>query len=147
MDDRIPDAPGPDPVKAFETEQKAMAAYVDTAKVYSQLSLGALVLSVTFIEKFTSFKTQEAVNWCLAVAWAAWLVAALSGAFYQYLVARFLEARGVQWGVLARTGHPKWFRWLSRHPWPAYAVMLATFAIGAASFAVYGLKALSLTAS
>ena len=144
-EDRIPRAPGADPVKAFETEQKMMGAYVDTAKTYSQLSLGALVLSVTFIEKFTTVETQESVNWWLAVSWVAWLLSALSGAFYQYLAARFLEARGEHWGVLTRGGHPQWFRWLGRHPWPAYAGMLGAFAVGAASFAAYGLKALSLT--
>lgn len=145
MEDSIPSAPGPDPVKAFENELKMMATYVDTAKTYSQLSLGALVLSVTFIEKFTTTKTYDSVNWWLAVAWVSWLASALSGAFYQYLAARFLEARGEHWGVLTRGGHPQSFRWLSRHPWPAYAGMLASFALGAASFALYGLRALHLT--
>lgn len=145
MDNRIPSAPGSDPAKAFETEQEMMATYVDTAKTYSQLSLGALVLSVTFIEKFATVKTQESVTWWLAVAWVAWLLSALSGAFYQYLAARFLEARGEHWGVLTRGGHPQWFTWLALHPWPAYAGMLGAFAVGSVSFAVYGLKALRLT--
>lgn len=145
MEDNIPSALGSDPVKAFENEVKMMATYVDTAKTYSQLSLGALVLSVTFIEKFTTTKTYDSVNWWLAIAWVAWLASALSGAFYQYLAARFLEARGEHWGVLSRKGHPQWFRWLSRHPWPAYAGMLGSFAVGAAAFAVYGLRALRLT--
>ncbi|HRP27429.1 MAG TPA: hypothetical protein PLG77_03245 [Burkholderiaceae bacterium] len=145
MRNPIPDFPGSDPVKAFETEQKMMATYVDTAKTYSQLSLGALVLSVTFIEKFTTVKTQQSVTWWLAASWIAWLLSALSGAFYQYLAARFLEGRGEHWRVLTRGVHPQWFDWLGRHPWPAYAVMLGAFAVGAASFAVYGLKALGFT--
>jgi hypothetical protein len=144
MHDGIPSAPGSDPVKAFENEQKVMAAYVDTAKTYSQLSLGALVLSVTFIEKFTTSKTQESVTVWLTAAWLAWLVSAISGAFYQYLAARFLEARGESWGVLTRSGHTQLFNWLARHPWPAYATMLVTFAVGALSFAIYGLQALHL---
>jgi hypothetical protein len=36
---------------AFAEEQKIMAAHSDTAKTFTQLSLGALVLSITFFEK------------------------------------------------------------------------------------------------
>ena len=45
------DPPGGDAHKALEEERHIMSAYSDTAKTYSQLSLGALVLSVTFFEK------------------------------------------------------------------------------------------------
>lgn len=45
----------------------------DTAKTYSQLSLGALVLSVTFIEKVAAAKVSEAVDTPLLIAWCGWL--------------------------------------------------------------------------
>ena len=48
----------------------------------------------------------------------------------------FLEARGESWGVMTRTGHPQWFRWLTNHPWPVYALMLVAFAIGSVAFAI-----------
>ena len=130
--------PGGDPHKALEEERHIMAAYSDTAKTYSQLSLGALVLSVTFFEKVADTQGHVAVDTPLLVAWCGWLVAALAGAFYQYLAVRFLEARGEAWGVMTRTGHLQWFRWLADHPWPAYTLMLLAFAIGSLAFVVVG---------
>jgi hypothetical protein len=129
--------------KALEEDRKIMAAYSDTAKTYSQLSLGALVLSVTFIEKVAATKVSHALNAALLLAWGGWLIAALSGAFYQYLAVRFLEARGKDWGVLIRAGHPQLFEHWSRHPWPVYACMLIAFAIGSLAFVVVGLQLLS----
>ena len=55
--------------KALEEDRKIMAAYSDTAKTYSQLSLGALVLSVTFIEKVAAIKVSHALNAALLLAW------------------------------------------------------------------------------
>ena len=144
MPESTPKYPGHDPVAAFDNERKMMSSYVDTAKTYSQLSLGALVLSVTFIEKVVGAKLAERVTFWLMVAWLSWLVSALAGAFYQYLAARFLEARGEDWGVLVRGGHPQWFQWLARHPWAAYALMLVAFAVGSISFAIVGLQSLSV---
>lgn len=117
-----------------------MAAYMDTAKTYSQLSLGALVLSITFFEKIADTSGRIVTDRLLLVAWFGWLVAAVAGAFYQYLAVRFLEARGEAWGVMARTGHPQWFRRLADHPWPAYALMLGAFTIGSLAFAWVGLR-------
>lgn len=133
-----PQAPGNDPSKALEDERKIMAAYSDTAKTYSQLSLGAVVLSITFIEKVATSTVPNAATGWLYAAWCGWLVAALAGAFYQYLAVRFLEVRGEDWGVLVRTGHPQALAWLARHPWPAYTAMLIAFAAGSLSFVVFG---------
>lgn len=144
MDTPLPPSPMPDASAAFENERKMMAAYVDAARTYSQLSLGALVLSVTFLEKFTATPDTRALAPWLVTAWICWLISTLSGAFYQYLAARFLEARGEHWGVLARGGHTQWFRQLASHPWPVYGVMLVTFALGSVSFVVYGMQAARL---
>lgn len=138
----FPLAPGTDPSKAFEDERKIMAAYSDTAKTYSQLSLGALVLSITFIEKVVAAAVPNVASFWLYAAWCSWLVSALSGALYQYLAVRFLEARGEDWGVLKRTGHPQSLEWLARHPWPAYAAMLIAFAVGSFCFVVFGIRLL-----
>ena len=138
MKNSISHPPGNDASKALEDERKVMAAYSDTAKTYSQLSLGALVLSITFIEKVVTSTVPNVATIWLYVAWCAWLVAALSGAFYQYLAVRFLEARGEDWGVLVRSGHPQALEWLARHPWPAYTGMLIAFAVGSLSFVIFG---------
>jgi hypothetical protein len=132
--------PGGDAHKALEEERHIMAAYSDTAKTYSQLSLGALVLSITFFEKVANTSGKIAVDPLLLIAWSGWLLSALAGAFYQYLAVRFLEARGETWGVMIRTGHPQWFRWLADHPWPVYAVMLLAFSIGSLAFAITGFR-------
>jgi hypothetical protein len=86
-----------------------MAAYSDTAKTYTQLSLGALVLSVTFFDKVLGQHDRIPVDLVLLLAWVCWLVAVLAGAFYQYLAVRFLEARGKDWGLLQRSGHTQAF--------------------------------------
>ena len=143
MPEMTPKHPGTDASVAFENERKMMSSYVDTAKTYSQLSLGALVLSVTFIEKVVGTKLNEGVGAFLVIAWISWLASALAGAVYQYLAARFLEARGEDWGVLVRGGHPQFLQWLAHHPWPAYAVMLAAFAVGSISFAIVGVQGLA----
>lgn len=135
---------GLDAQEALEQERKVMAAYGDTAKTYSQLSLGALVLSVTFLEKVANTQVSASVDAPLVVAWCGWLISALAGAFYQYLAVRFLEARGEAWGVLVRSGHRQWFRRLAQHPWPVYGVMLAAFAVGSLAFVIVGFRHLHL---
>lgn len=124
--------------KALDEERKIMAAYSDTAKTYSQLSLGALVLSVTFIEKVLNMPVAKAATPWLFAAWCCWLLSTISGAFYQYLAVRFLEARGEDWKVLERGGHVQLFEWLARHPWPAYALMLTAFGAGSLLFVIFG---------
>lgn len=128
--------PGGDAHLALEEERKIMLAYCDTAKTYSQLGLGALVLSITFFEKVT--KTAVSVDAPLIVAWVGWLVCAVAGALYQYLAVRYLEKRGEEWGVLQRAGHPQLSQWLADNPWLAYAVMLGAFGVGSAAFMIVG---------
>ncbi len=122
----------------FEQEHKIMAAYTDTAKTYTQLSLGALVLSVTFFEKVLGETGRLRVDVPLLAAWIFWLAAVLAGALYQYLAVRFLEARGEEWGLLERSGHRQAFQNLARHPWKVYVVLLAGFYLGSVCFAVVG---------
>ena len=123
----------------LEEERKIMAAYSDTAKTYTQLSLGALVLSVTFFERVLGQSGRIPVDVFLLFAWICWLVAVLSGAFYQYLAVRFLEARGEDWGLLVRGGHPQAFDSLARHPWKIYTVLIVGFYLGAVFFGAVGI--------
>ena len=134
------DAPGGNPHQALESERLIMTAYSDTAKTYSQLSLGALVLSVTFFEKIANTGGKIAVETPLLIAWSGWLVCTVAGAFYQYLAARFLEGRGHSWGAIVRSGHPQAFSSLAEHPWPVYGVMLVAFAVGSLAFAIDGVN-------
>jgi hypothetical protein len=67
------DPPLGDPHAALEEERKIMSAYSDTAKTYSQLGLGALVLSITFFEKIANTGGKVAVDTPLIIAWLGWL--------------------------------------------------------------------------
>ncbi len=128
-----------DRITALEEERKIMAAYSETAKTYTQLSLGALVLSVTFFEKVLGQSGRIPVNPFLILSWVSWLAATLAGALYQYLAVRFLEARGERWGVLERGRHPQAFENLANHPWKVYGLLLITFYMGGVFFAVVGI--------
>lgn len=123
----------------LEEERKIMAAYTDTAKTYTQLSLGALVLSVTFIEKVLGESGRISLHYLLVLAWIFWLSAALSGAFYQYLAVKFLEDLGVKNGLLERSGHSYAFAGLSRHPYKVYGFFLICFYTGTVFFAFFGI--------
>jgi hypothetical protein len=66
-----------DKVKAtMEEEHKIMAGYMDTAKTFTQLSTGALVLSITFLEKILGMSGRILVPYLLLLAWMFWLLAA-----------------------------------------------------------------------
>lgn len=141
--------PPPDISKAdaLEQERKTMTAYSETAKTYGQLSLGALVLSVTFIEKVAASSVNEEASLWLYAAWCLWLISALAGATYQYLAVRFVEARGEAWGLLSRSGHYQAFNRLANHPWPVYGCMLLAFAFGSVCFVAFGVGQLSHASS
>lgn len=123
----------------LEEERKIMDAYSKTAETYTQLSLGALVLSITFFEKVLGETGRIPVNALLAFAWVCWLIAILAGAFYQYLAVRFLESRGESLGLLERSGHRQAFADLARHPWKIYTVLILSFYLGDVCFAVVGI--------
>lgn len=128
---------------ALEQERKTMSAYSETAKTYGQLSLGALVLSVTFIEKVAASSVNKEASLWLYAAWCLWLLSVLAGAAYQYLAVRFVEARGEKWGLLSRSDHPQAFEHLANHPWPVYGCMLLAFASGSICFVAFGISQLS----
>jgi hypothetical protein len=128
---------------ALEQERKTMTAYSETAKTYGQLSLGALVLSVTFVEKVAASTMNKETSPWLYAAWCLWLISALAGAAYQYLAVRFVEARGEEWGLLSRSGHCQAFRYLANHPWLVYGCMLFAFAFGSVCFVAFGIGQLT----
>src|SRR5688572_13168168 len=101
----------------LDEERKIMEGYIDTAKTYTQFSLGALLLSITFIEKVLGLSGKISLHYLLMLSWICWLIAALAGAFYQYLAVRFLENIGVQFGILKRSGRAQVFPDLARHPY------------------------------
>ena len=120
----------------MEEEHKIMAGYMDTAKTFTQLSIGALVLSITFLEKILGMKDKISVPYLLLFAWLFWLLAALAGAFYQYRAIKWLEGVGINYNLIEKRHHvgdP-----LKIYPYQVYGFLLVCFVLGTIFFAIFG---------
>jgi len=125
----------------MEEEHKIMAGYMDTAKTFTQLSIGALVLSITFLEKILGLTGKISVSYLLLFAWLFWLLAALSGAFYQYRAIKWLEGLGITSNIIKRQHHvgdP-----IKIYPYQVYGFLLVCFFLGTIFFALFGIMKLS----
>jgi hypothetical protein len=78
------------PAVPFEQLRAFFEMYSETAKSITQLSTGALLLSITFLEKVIGERRRMRVDWTLLLSWLAYLVAIGSGAAYQYLAVKRL---------------------------------------------------------
>ena len=117
-------------------EHKIMAGYIDTAKTFTQLSIGALVLSITFIEKILGTNGKISVHILLLLAWLFWLLAALAGAFYQYRAIKWLERLGKEFNLIKREHHAGDF--VKIYPYKVYGILLVCFYLGSIFFAIFG---------
>ena len=123
----------------FDMEDKVMRLFIDNAKTYTQLSSGALALTVIFARNVLGLKTDQAMpldSWLIA-SWILFLVAIGCGGYYQYLGVKFIE-----WKSGIQRSHPAWPAWLIKHPWPVYGVMLLSFYIGMVFFASSAIRRL-----
>ena len=75
----------------FGSQQKIMKMFCDNAKVYIQLSGAALALTLTFAREILHIPADRNVTdvWMILM-WCCFLLAVVSGAFYQYLAVKFL---------------------------------------------------------
>lgn len=92
--------------------------------MYVQLSAGALVLTITFLHDVVGIPKEQRVgiDWRLIASWVCFLIAVLSGAFYQYLAVKFLECKS----EVPR--HPfKPLECLVKSPEYLYLIMLLSF--------------------
>jgi hypothetical protein len=117
----------------FEREHKVIEMFVDNAKTYVQLSIGALFLSVTFFHEILGVAKEAKLptDWLLILSWCFFLAAVIAGALYQYFAAKFLE-----WKSGVERTHRGWPQWLIMHPWPCYTAMLVAFFLGGIFFTV-----------
>jgi hypothetical protein len=116
----------------FDRQQKVMKMFSDNAKTYIQLSGAALTLTLTFAEKILHIsKPPNAVNGWMVVMWGCFLSAIISGAFYQYLAAKYLEGI-IDWE------HMDMWGWVP-DPGSIYGVMLLSFYGGSTIFTVYAI--------
>lgn len=108
----------------FDSTTKAMELYIDSAKSYLQLAAGAIVFSVTFIEKILprdALVKRQGVLW---LAWALLLIAVAASALYQYLAAKYVDQECKDPGSLSL---PR--AWVDNCGVP-YGVMVIAFFLG-----------------
>lgn len=105
-----------------------MPAFIETAKMFSQLSVGALVLSIGFQEKVLGSTGRRFVTVFLVVSWFLFLIAIGSSAVYQWTAVHFMD--------YYLSGQPEdffpstwWVFFMQPGVW--YAVMMVTFFSGA----------------
>lgn len=127
----------------FEIEKELSNLYSLTVKTYIQLSIGGLVLSITFIERVLGSTPGAQIGMWLKGTWALFLISALLGATYQYLAVRWLEWIAGKHDLLYK-GVPrsKGGFWVN-HCTIVYIAMLLTFYAGCLCFAVFGLLRLN----
>jgi hypothetical protein len=112
----------------FKREHDVMKLFIDNAKNYVQLSGAALVLSVSFLKDILGNEKLVPDAWLIA-AWVTFSFAIISGAFYQYLAAKYLER------YLKSHTFMTW-DWLAESPGSIYGIMLLTFYSGVICFTV-----------
>jgi hypothetical protein len=78
--------------EAVEFAKTVMPLYIDTAKTYAQLGIGALVLSIGFKERVLGELGRKSVSILLVVSWFLFLLTVGASAFYQCLAVKLIEA-------------------------------------------------------
>ena len=123
----------------LDGEYRTVSLFIETAKTFTQLATGALLLSVTFSQGLTG-QTHIAVKQLLYlyVPWASWLLAILVGSIYLYCAVKYLQILEIKHGTLynKRLKPIFGFRRLTEKPWWLYAALIFFFYFGTISFAV-----------
>jgi hypothetical protein len=115
----------------FSRQCEVMKMFCDNAKTYLQLSGAALGLTLTFAHQILHIpETQNIANGWMIAMWICFLVAIISGAFYQYLAVKFLEEY-IDWRYFT------FWDWLP--PGIVYGVMLGSFYGGTIIFTIYAI--------
>lgn len=123
---------------AWAKESEIIRGYVDTAKTYIQLSSGGLALPLILTEKLRrdgmNAVAMTGAAWYVVVStWAAFLVAVVSGAFFQFAAAKFVERE-----IDPNAYLPGVFAWVvERGPGQLLNVTVLSFVIGAIGVVVY----------
>ena len=123
--------------KGLEGEYRTVSLFIDNAKTYIQLSTGALVLSVTFLQGLVGTKDSLPIDPFMIAPWAFWLLTILSGVTYQYCVVKYLEKLEVKRGTLVeeRIREFRLLRHFVKNPYQVYGFMMTNFYLGTISFA------------
>jgi hypothetical protein len=119
----------------FDRQAKVMKMFSDNAKIYIQLSGAALGLTLTFAQKVLHLPDGKGIvnPWTIAM-WLCFLLAIITGAFYQYLATKFVETF-LDWATF------QGWSWLP--PGIVYGVMLLAFYAGTIIFTIYAIVRLT----
>ena len=112
-----------------------MKMFCENAETYIKLSGAALVLTLTFAHEILHIPKDASIvdGWMIAM-WLCFLVATVSGAFYQYLAVKYLE-RQLKWE------YAKIWHWFSAGS--VYGIMLAASYGGTTIFTIYAITRLA----
>ena len=115
--------------------KQIVSMFSENAKTYTQVSIAALLLPITFIRQVLGVPPTksivESLSWPLYPSWALLLVAIAAGLLYQYIAVKLVEARFENSEELY--GMLKCF---IKKPHIIYAAMMLAFYLGAFFFVV-----------
>jgi hypothetical protein len=118
-----------------EEYKQIMSMFSDNAKTYTQVSIGALILPITFIRQVLGVTAEKPIkenfSWLLISSWLLFLIAIASGLLYQYIAVKLVEAYFEKSNNFY--GGMKWF--IDR-PEKVYATMMISFYVAAFFFVI-----------
>jgi hypothetical protein len=112
--------------------EKVIPLYIESARSYAQLAVGALVLTIAFRDKVLAQKGRMRAGVLLVASWASLLVTIGASAWYQYVAIKLVELIGrdpVKWSAM--DVEPE-FPLSVGVLWPgyAYSAMVVSFFLG-----------------
>ncbi len=118
-----------------EEYRQIMSMFSDTAKTYTQLSIAALILPITFIRQALGVTAEKSIkdhlSWPLVCSWLLFLIAIAAGLLYQYIAVKLVEGYFEESNKFY--GRMKWF--IDR-PEKVYATMMISFYVAAFFFVI-----------
>jgi hypothetical protein len=123
--------------KGLEGEYRTVSLFIDNAKTYIQLSTGALLLSVTFIQGITGTNDLIPIDGFILIPWCCWLLTILIGVTYQYCVVKYLEKLEEKHETLIepRVKEVRLLTHFVTNPYQLYGFMMICFYLGTLFFA------------
>lgn len=106
--------------------KQIISMFSENAKTYTQTSMAALILPITFIRQVLGVTAEKPIkdylSWPLVSSWLLFLIAIASGLLYQYIAVKLVEAYFEKSNNFY--GGLKWF--IDR-PEKVYATMMISF--------------------
>lgn len=73
--------------------KNVLPLYIDCAKAFSQMAIGALSLTIVFREKVLGTSGPMKVSWLLIASWICFLISIGAGLCYQWLAIRLISLK------------------------------------------------------